>query len=90
MCLAVQSPFKRLLSAYHTSLTERPLATKAATSASIAALGDILASWRGGKGNPRRTLAFFLFGGCITAPLLHWWYGLLERTCNRMRLSGNK
>lgn len=79
---------KRLLHAYHTSLTERPLATKAATSAIIAALGDTLASWKSGKRNLRRTLAFFLFGGCITAPILHWWYGVLERVSARLKLQG--
>lgn len=77
----IQSDLKRLLGAYHHSLVTHPLATKAVTSALISALGDILASsGSGGRGRSgRRTLGFFLFGGLITGPVCHYWYGFLER-----------
>ncbi|KAM3574443.1 hypothetical protein VYU27_003641 [Nannochloropsis oceanica] len=77
----LKGELKRLIGAYHNSLVSRPLATKAVTSALISALGDVLASsGRAGRGrNGKRTLGFLLFGGLITGPVCHYWYGFLER-----------
>ncbi|EWM30595.1 peroxisomal membrane protein 2 [Nannochloropsis gaditana] len=78
---SMKAELKRLLRAYHHCLVTRPVLTKALTSAVISALGDILASsGKGGRGRSgRRTLGFFLFGGLVTGPLCHYWYGLLEK-----------
>lgn len=81
-----KSDAKRLLALYHDCLVQRPIATKAATSALISALGDLLATWKGGSPrNSRRTLAFFLFGGAVTGPVCHYWYGFLEARLKRLQ-----
>lgn len=71
---------------YDDALVRRPIATKALTSAVIAALGDLLATWKGGSPkNLRRTLAFFVFGGAVTGPACHFWYGFLEAKLKRLQ-----
>ncbi len=65
---------------------QRPIATKALTSAIISALGDLLATWKGGSPrNLRRTLAFFIYGGAVTGPVCHFWYGFLEEKLKRLQ-----
>ena len=79
---------KSLSTSYRTALEEKPLQTKAITSAIIAALGEIIAtSTSGRKRNLRRTISFFIYGGAITGPVFHWWYGWLERKCKNIKKS---
>ncbi|KAF0683779.1 Aste57867_24163 [Aphanomyces stellatus] len=75
---------------YQDELREKPLQTKAATSAAMGVCGEVLAHTL--KKKPiytvsfRRMLAFGLYGGVVTGPIMHYWYGFLER----MRSGGNK
>jgi hypothetical protein len=81
---------KRVLALYHDCLVQRPITTKALTSAIISALGDLLATWKGGSPrNLRRTLAFFVFGGAVTGPVCHYWYGFLEAKLKRLQGAKN-
>ncbi|ETI33224.1 hypothetical protein F443_20086 [Phytophthora nicotianae P1569] len=56
--------------------------TKALTSAGVAMLGEVLGHVLKHKTlrglSPRQMLAFFAFGGVVTGPVLHFWYGYLE------------
>ncbi|KAF4044231.1 Mpv17 / PMP22 family [Phytophthora infestans] len=67
---------------YQLALQTNPLRTKAVTSAGVAMLGEVLGHVL--KHNTlrglslRQMLAFFAFGGIITGPMLHVWYGYLE------------
>ncbi|KAH9114573.1 hypothetical protein AeMF1_011343 [Aphanomyces euteiches] len=76
-----------LAAEYQKELKERPLRTKALTSASMGICGEILAHVL--KKKPiytvslRRVLAFGVFGGAITGPLMHFWYGVLEQVRTR-------
>ena len=82
---------KMLLKSYHTSLTRKPLQTKIITSAIIATLGEIIATNRSQrKRDLRRTFAFLIYGGAITGPVFHWWYGWLERTCKNIKNENRK
>eukprot|EP00741_Cyanophora_paradoxa_P013604 tig00020703_g13134.t1 len=62
-------------------LQRRPLATKAVTSASIAALSDALAQTLAGKRAYvlHRTLKLFLFGFVVSGPAGHFWQQIIER-----------
>ncbi|CAK4082390.1 unnamed protein product [Aphanomyces euteiches] len=76
-----------LAAEYQKELKERPLRTKGLTSASMGICGEILAHVL--KKKPiytvslRRVLAFGVFGGAITGPLMHFWYGVLEQVRTR-------
>jgi hypothetical protein len=75
-----------VLALYHDCLVQRPITTKALTSAIISALGDLLATWKGGSPrNLRRTLAFFIYGGAVTGPVCHYWYGFLEQRLKKLQ-----
>ncbi|TYZ64458.1 hypothetical protein PybrP1_001718 [[Pythium] brassicae (nom. inval.)] len=67
---------------YQVALKKNPVRTKALTSASVAMLGEVLGHFLKHKTlrglSLRQMLAFFTFGGVVTGPLLHYWYGLLE------------
>lgn len=82
---------KALLKNYHAALNRNPLRTKMITSAIIATLGEIIAtSLSKRKRDLRRTLAFLIYGGAITGPVFHWWYGWLERTCKNIKNDNTK
>ncbi|OQS07415.1 putative protein-like [Thraustotheca clavata] len=57
--------------------------TKALTSASIGVVGEIIAHGLKNKSlnglSTRRMAAFGLYGGVMTAPIMHLWYGFLEK-----------
>jgi hypothetical protein len=81
-----------LLSYYQWQMRERPLLTKAITSAIISAAGEALGSWM--KGNKqsfqqilRRIGVFFVYGLCIAGPFFHWWYGALDKFSRGFGLS---
>lgn len=63
------------LQRYMKELSERPLRTKALTSAGIAALSDVIAQQllMGRYSNVRRTLAVATFGFCYSGPGAHYW-----------------
>jgi peroxisomal membrane protein 2 len=76
-------------SRYQSQLRTRPLATKALTSAVVAALSDALAQWISSstpKHNKRstsydlaRTLKFALLGLVWSGPSAHYWQSFLQR-----------
>lgn len=73
-----------LLSYYQWQLRQRPLMTKAITSAIISAAGEALGSWLKGSKQTfvqilRRIGVFFVYGLCIAGPFFHWWYGVLDQ-----------
>lgn len=73
-----------LLSYYQWQLRERPLMTKALTSAIISAAGEALGSWLKGSKQSfmqilRRIGVFFVYGLCIAGPFFHWWYATLDK-----------
>jgi hypothetical protein len=63
-------------------LSENPIATKAATSATVYAIGDVIAQrtqgTRMGDINRMRVLRSLLAGGIGHGPLSHFWYELSE------------
>lgn len=75
-------------SRYQSQLRTRPLATKALTSAAVAALSDALAQWISSSApkhnkQPRydlaRTLKFALLGLVWSGPSAHYWQSFLQR-----------
>ncbi|EQC41422.1 hypothetical protein, variant [Saprolegnia diclina VS20] len=79
---------------YQAALQKRPLQTKAITSAAMGAFGEIVAHGLKHKSlqglSLQRILAFALYSGGITAPVMHAWYGFLEQCRVRGdRLSNN-
>ncbi|ETM33451.1 hypothetical protein L914_19315 [Phytophthora nicotianae] len=66
----------------HRVLCNVAIRTKALTSAGVAMLGEVLGHVLKHKTlrglSPRQMLAFFAFGGVVTGPVLHFWYGYLE------------
>jgi hypothetical protein len=67
---------------YAQVLSENPIATKAATSATVYAIGDVIAQrtqgTRMGDINRMRVLRSLLAGGIGHGPLSHFWYELSE------------
>ncbi|OQR92930.1 hypothetical protein ACHHYP_03102 [Achlya hypogyna] len=57
--------------------------TKAITSAAMGAIGEVAAHYLKHKTlhglSLRRLMAFAFYGGAITAPVMHFWYGFLEQ-----------
>jgi|MDTE01.1.fsa_nt_gb hypothetical protein len=99
--LIVQNEFnlgrfiKELFVSYRWYLVNYPVRTKASTSAIIGALGELLGSYvksrmRNEKYSPeaKRVLLFAAFGGCITGPLLHFWYVFLQQLMAKLQLTG--
>lgn len=66
---------------YLAQLERRPLRTKAATAAAVAALGDALSQRlaRAPRWDWRRTVALAAFGAAWTGPSGHYWQRALER-----------
>jgi peroxisomal membrane protein 2 len=66
---------------YLALLERRPLRTKAATAAAVAALGDVLSQRlaRAPRWDWRRTAALTAFGAAWTGPSGHYWQRALER-----------
>ncbi|KAG2763529.1 hypothetical protein PC129_g14336 [Phytophthora cactorum] len=80
---------------YQLALQTNPLRTKAVTSAGVAMLGEVLGHVLKHKTlrglSPRQMLAFFTFGGVVTGPVLHFWYGYLEtQRVTKEKLTPNK
>lgn len=77
---------------YLAQLDQRPLRTKAATAAVLAALADMLAQRLAGTRTPvnwRRTLAIALYGLIWAGPTAHFWQQFLARALpNRKKDSG--
>ncbi|KAH7488119.1 peroxisomal membrane protein pxmp2 4-like protein [Phytophthora ramorum] len=87
----IASPWQK----YQLALQTNPLRTKAVTSAGVAMLGEVLGhvlKYKTLRGlSPRQMLAFFLFGGAVTGPVLHYWYGYLEtQRVTKEKLTPNK
>lgn len=87
--------FKELFTSYKWYLKNYPVRTKAATSAVIGVLGEILGSYVKSKirkekftVEQRRLWLFAAFGGLITGPFLHFWYVVLEGVMIKMNLTG--
>lgn len=87
--------FRELFTSYKWYLKNYPVRTKAATSAVIGVLGEILGSYvksriRKEKFNveAKRLWLFAAFGGLITGPFLHYWYVVLEGVMMKMNLTG--
>ena len=67
---------------YNAALINRPIITKSITGTFLFSLGDFLAQKierRMGSGKDtfdfRRCAQMGFFGGCISSPFLHYWYG---------------
>ena len=80
----------RLFVRYSKLLQRRPLLTKAVTGGALNAVGDSISQavierrYRT-RIDSRRIAVFTLTGAALVSPLLHWWFGTLERM---VRLSG--
>lgn len=78
---------KRMISFYSTQLYQRPVMTKALTSALIAGFGDLISQFI--NSNPkshyrwRTTFAFTTFGLIFNGPLTHHFYVLLDHILPR-------
>ncbi|XP_033748726.1 peroxisomal membrane protein 2-like [Pecten maximus] len=76
---------ERMLTAYLNSLQTQPILTKACTSGTIAGLGNFLSQvivpnqGNGGKIVWRSVFAYGTFGFCISGPLIHHFYQMLEK-----------
>ncbi|OWF53885.1 peroxisomal membrane protein 2-like [Mizuhopecten yessoensis] len=76
---------EKMLMAYLKSLQERPILTKACTSGTISAFGNFLAQVivpnqeNGGKIVWRSVFAYGAFGFCISGPLIHKFYQMLDQ-----------
>ncbi|KAH3891846.1 peroxisomal membrane protein 2-like [Dreissena polymorpha] len=79
--------FERLLNNYQKWLKEKPLLTKACTSGSVSALGNVIsqkvAPQPGGKIVWRSVLSYAAFGFCLSAPIIHYFYIWLEKILPR-------
>lgn len=75
--------FKAIVQKYLRLLHEKPLLTKACTSACTGALGNLMSQWlvpsASGKINWRSVLAFALTGFCFVGPVMHNFYRYLEK-----------
>eukprot|EP01135_Chromosphaera_perkinsii_P002988 Nk52_evm10s232 gene=Nk52_evmTU10s232 len=72
---------KNVVKLYTRYLRRYPVLTKAVTASAISMVGDIIARRLRGKQEAlvgRSTAAFGIFGLCITGPVFHEWYGLLQ------------
>ncbi|XP_070571914.1 peroxisomal membrane protein 2-like isoform X2 [Ptychodera flava] len=79
-----QQLIETIIKAYLKQLRERPVVTKALTSATVSALGDIIAQRIIAKGKPvgiqwRSVAALASFGFVVTGPLIHHFYKVLEQ-----------
>uniref|UniRef100_A0A0B7AHZ9 Peroxisomal membrane protein 2 n=1 Tax=Arion vulgaris TaxID=1028688 RepID=A0A0B7AHZ9_9EUPU len=79
------SLLKRALLEYFRLLQDRPVITKAATTAVVSAVGNILSQIlapdpaTGGKINLRSVAAYSSFGFLVSGPLVHHFYAFLEK-----------
>jgi len=85
----------QLFENYKTALRLAPLTTKSITSCTISILGEIFGCYirckaKGEKFwiDAKRVGIFGLYGLVITGPVLHWWYGLLEKSLNDLNFQG--
>uniref|UniRef100_A0A7S1XQJ5 Peroxisomal membrane protein MPV17 n=1 Tax=Phaeomonas parva TaxID=124430 RepID=A0A7S1XQJ5_9STRA len=95
-----QALHKRALEWYAGQLRRRPLQTKVTTSALISVLGELLrAAIKKDRTSLRRIAVFAAYGGAVVAPIMHFWYSFLERSCRKygtgvvgiiMRLVGDR
>lgn len=73
---------------YSTSLVDSPIATKAATSASVYAIGDVISQTSGGATlgeiDRSRTLRSLVAGFVGHGPLSHFWYIYLDSFFNNV------
>lgn len=78
MAAILKLAFKR----YKSSLQQRPLLTKAATSATIAALSDVIAQTLtpAAPYSARRTLLLALLGFLWGGPSVHFWQKFMEKS----------
>lgn len=75
---------KKWLAAYNDALAKRPLLTKSITSALVSLVGEVLQSIaKRERLSPRRCATFAAYGGLFVGPVMHFWYGFLERTCRK-------
>ena len=70
-----------LLGWYSNKLDTHPVLTKSITSAIIAAAGDAgcqkVSSQKGEPFDLKRCARFFILGGALVGPAVHWWYGTI-------------
>eukprot|EP00600_Ochromonadales_sp_CCMP1393_P006560 CAMPEP_0174955268 /NCGR_PEP_ID=MMETSP0004_2-20121128/889_1 /TAXON_ID=420556 /ORGANISM="Ochromonas sp., Strain CCMP1393" /LENGTH=315 /DNA_ID=CAMNT_0016203181 /DNA_START=288 /DNA_END=1232 /DNA_ORIENTATION=+ len=95
MLASITTSVASVASAYNAELQAAPLRTKAITSCVISVLGELI----GHRLKPRRpdgskeplsaqrVAVFAVYGLAVTGPFFHWWYGFLERSVSRMKLS---
>jgi len=73
-----------LFAKYNTALEKNPLLTKMFTAGAISAMGDILIQWITGSTRKdfsfdfRRLIIFTSVGMFFIAPLVGWWFGVLD------------
>lgn len=75
-----------LFAGYMKALQRRPIPTKAITTCILALMGDLVAQLLAQQGHQftwdsRRTFAVGTWGLLFLGPLLHFWYGMLDRFC---------
>ncbi|XP_060578194.1 peroxisomal membrane protein 2-like [Ruditapes philippinarum] len=75
--------FESILNKYLKLLKEKPLITKCCTSASVSALGNFIsqkvAPHPDGKVKWRSVASYATFAFCLSAPIIHYFYMLLEK-----------
>jgi len=86
----IESPTKKsLYEWYMDACTEKPFVAKGLTSATIAALGDVIAqSMEGTASNgfsPKRVATFFFCNLLFTGPFIHLWYTFLNVVGDKMK-----
>ncbi|KAJ3361836.1 hypothetical protein HDU91_003722 [Kappamyces sp. JEL0680] len=78
--MASPAPSTDLLSKYSQSLTERPLLTKAATSGTLYALQELIASVvTGSNPDSAKAVKMTLYGFFVSGPLGHFLYNAMEK-----------
>ncbi|XP_046380539.1 peroxisomal membrane protein 2-like [Haliotis rufescens] len=79
------NPVEKALKAYLKLLQEKPILTKACTSAVVSSLGNIVSQLivpnpqTKGRIAWRSTLAYATFGFCVSGPVFHYFYVNLEK-----------